>query len=239
MSAVTDQKGDGELDENEVLNMDFSQLAIDYAFQGLDTSKMKILLYKFYKEWKSPRNFTSDMCSLVTLFMTRGTAVVKSMEKMSEEGVKRAKELRQVYHVYVRTKANANDPLKNDTVTLARVAACYPKVCVKIVLAGLHRDVAPSGAGPQTMHWTQFPCIIPKDASYDSMFNLWNRWANSADVVLNGVDSDSDKVYRYGEITRNNSKLSDAERIELLNSLGITFDSLHSDKSLGPVAPVK
>jgi hypothetical protein len=213
---------DGDLEFTEEDFDKLSSLADIYSYQGFNTANMKKALFKLARLKK--RNFKSDMVAMVTLFMTRGSSILKITQKMSTEGKDSVLLLKSAYGI---EGGRSKGTMGKDTVTLARVAACYPTIAVKLVEKGLSRDVCPGHYSPAWMHWTQFPSVIPKESKFDPLFELWQSWAIEADVVLNAENSNPENVIKYGTIVRNSSTLVKEDRNALLRALGFKgFKSL-------------
>jgi len=218
-----------DLSDEELDRFNFGAESLIFAYQGFDPL---VVMSKLYACWEASdekdHSFTSDVCSMVTLFMSRGTSLKKIKGRISKAGKDVVEALTRKYKI---TNRATEGGIMNDTITLSRVCACYPQVAVKVVLADAHRDIAPHVESAKCTHWTQFPSVIPRAQEWDAIYELWLEWAEEADKVLNGEKMDADRVDRFGRIARRSSRLDEAARVKIMKAFKIAKPRVVAQKA--------
>jgi hypothetical protein len=86
---------------------------------------------------------------------------------------------------------------------------------------------------PAALCFPSAPAVIPKDASWDPLFDKWVQWSTNFTNLIQPqnrprqtgsaivVPDFKEQSIRFGTISRMNSFLSDSERVNLLLELGL------------------
>lgn len=203
---------------------DIIKLAEEWQFSGFDPAyTLNLLKQRFAKaalnnpEWaKEPQmRFKRHMINLCLLYVVRGTKIESIKKRTNTDALASLTTLLSTY-VIVETKKSGS--LGKDDVTLSRVAALFPVICVRInSLPGITRYVGKTSPKdlkiPVAYCLTVGAAVIPGEK-----FSDWLAWAYEYDEVVN-EKGDKDKVKRFSEIAVKNSKIPPSAKSELFREI--------------------
>jgi hypothetical protein len=180
-----------------------------FNFEGFDATHILELLKR--KE-QNGQTFIREMNILCVVGLKRGTRIDKIADTMSTRGKTELIRLKNKYGIREKVMGAS----KRDVITLGRIMATFPNVCLHHVSAGHVRDYGVRGefALAAPFRFTQFAALIPTDN--EALFNDYLVWATAVDNVINVGKGDATKVRNYATIQRNNSIFSNDQRNALL-----------------------
>jgi len=193
-----------------------------FKFQGLDVTYVhNLMVERATGENISSKTFQFHIKRICLWIVMRGTNIrlgENPYEKTSPEGRAEIDSYVKIYKLYRPKK-----PVKNDDISLSRLAATYPHVILDIRIHALASKlplmreigVIPDGL-PVAYAFPTGAALIPKSSTYNTAFNNWLSWAYSFDGVIKGTEPDVEKVNKYANIMRMNSPLPDNVREAML-----------------------
>jgi hypothetical protein len=214
------------IDSFEPLDVTLDGTAMDLAaslgdlfqYQGYNPREfIKTLKAIAKSKSRTLKEFNGDMLAACVFYVTRGTRIGgdKQMGRTSEAGKLRMKELVDTYKI--EWKKNIGKEGTKETVTIARIAGCFPHWCAQL-MAKIGRLVGTPPSGfPQTYCFAGAPAIIPKDNT--TFFDQWLEWAKDFDRVVNGANANPTNVRNYALITFNSDYVPESKRKQWFASL--------------------
>lgn len=188
--------------ENEFVH-DFSE----FEYHGFDPNITYNVLKKHATDKSKTRDeFKFDMKLLCAVVLMRGTNLIKIMSKSNDDVRNKLQKLKTVYQIERPKKENIN----NKTIIMSRITATFPQICrnliikksitPKIKIEGLPDDICFNGG-----------VVFIKSNNLD-MINKYKQWAIQFDKLINGLNSDEERVINFIEIIMRSNKIPESER---------------------------
>lgn len=172
-----------------------------FAYQGFSPELTKSILMSIEKNFDV---LHKDIGLLCYALCSRGSKARKMTAKMSEQGKVGLNALITKYKII------DSVPKTKEDITLARVGACFPVYCLRIMQSGKGRvvGVVPMGY-PRELCFISAASIIPVNRR--DLFELYLEWSTSFNRVVN-MGKNEDKVEMYANIIWNANVLTEAEK---------------------------
>jgi len=185
-------------------------------YEGFNPVEFKKTLKKIEPD---DRKFGKDLSNMIQLYVSRGTRLIKSTQRMSDDGRKLVLALQKKYRITDETPTSPKD------VTLARIGASYPMMCAMSLNQRLGKITGDTGDLPNALAFPAGASLIPKEAT--ELFKKWKVWRANFSAIINDPKANSRKSKRgdadYDEIIWNSNLYTNAERKECMTELGITY----------------
>jgi len=191
-----------------------------FRFEGFNPRLMRTTIAN-----KGGAHTKTDLPMLITLFCMRGTNLHKYKEKMSETGREMVNDLINRYSI-----PRAGVKLNRSTITLSRVAACFPDVVFRSMVEkpGIISDTVNLDDVPECPRVLVVPCFastVPKRLGIITKVLLCAHFEamTRLDRVIHTKDGNytSDKdLLQFQESAFNSPILSEEQRIDLFMSAG-------------------
>jgi hypothetical protein len=206
---------------------DVMRVASDFSFSGFDPNvTVETLKVNFATWWltvkggpnysgKDPKAmFKAMLISAVTLFCVRGSRITVILDR-TEDAAKG--DLQKIVGAFLIVDTDSTKKLKKTDITLARIAACFPDVAVKVnCVPGVLRFVAEDNSMAEQIKFPLAFCTTVAAAAVPvETFPAWLEWAKSYDKVVNPGKANAAKVEKFAGITRSASKLTESQKKEI------------------------
>ena len=141
-----------KFDIDEIVK-NFDQIAASFAYQGFEPVKMaRLLISRSLSEkrtgevaelWSAKDGFGKDMAILIGIYLSRGTNLAKIYKTCIKSVCDFIDIMMVVYSIHMRKAGEKVErrSLDNDTVTLPRIAACFPIITVKMFNEGIGKTI--------------------------------------------------------------------------------------------------
>lgn len=219
-----------------------------FDYQGFDPARLIVHMMKVHKEWeqknskiadqivseltdtikiKRSEDFTKEMTILIILFLVRGSNVKKIALKSVTSMAKLIKFYAAKYSIFSRedSKEGSKEVLSPTTVTLARIASCFPMMTVMIFHNDIGRTLAPplkyfNTHLPRVVLSPGFAAVIPKDLSVDESIHHTVLYINLVnDKIINSnkkrKETSIESLISYHKAAFNSATLSEPLRVQV------------------------
>jgi len=161
----------------------------EFSYEGFSPDTMYRLLRACESDFK---RFSSDIISICSFALMRGTKSSKMTSKMSAAGKLIVLDLVKKY------KIKDTKPRSKDDVTLGRIMATFPRICYKVICDNPQiESITPSEDLPREFQFFGANALISKS---DGLYDCYISWAKKAAVVIGSnpadVDTFSEIVYK-------------------------------------------
>jgi len=190
-----------------------------HEYQGFDPLKMRQAIFR------DAGNKFEGISELCFVGLLRGTVVDKIRKKSSPSSVDFIDNFCSKIRLDTSRRPNRGSAqyqaIGKDTVTLARVMACFPDICARLLKLSEPKDIGYSGRLDKTLQFSQAPSIVPR--SWTKTIAEMKKWAEHFDTIINPLKpSAPDQITRFFNLALNSNLFpNDAERAIIMNSLGI------------------
>jgi hypothetical protein len=193
------------------------------------------------------KNFMSDLQYLLTVNLIRGTKIASIEKKSSVAFVKTWKIVSVKWNIVDTGKPNST--LAPSDITLARLAALFPQLCIRIRFTGLKEkkmptiavDAVPKGL-PLELCYAGGAALIPNVKAFDPLFEKWLKWNKAFDGVIKSksvkkdgttaLSSDSE-LRSYASLSRGSPIMSLPQKLKYLKM----FTSISDVKVMCDLTP--
>lgn len=189
---------------NEVLN-ELVEWQTSIAYDGFNPRNTISLLMK-----REPNvvKLKREVSRLMTLYIERGNNLEKALGKMKEKGSSEVRSLMAKYSI----KSRVGPTGSRDTITLARVSACFP-ILTMTIMASLDNVRIIGDRGVLPKHWC-FPAaasLLRADDFTTPHGIAFLAWSLSFSRVVGGTD-DPNVVLGYARIASQNSLVPNEDK---------------------------
>lgn len=214
--------------------------AKECAYNGYNPLEFfNLLKTKAASKGRSVSQFKEDIMKICVWFLMRGskmtgmkiTARTKALAKSGLETLIAVYDIKGV-STDARPAQSQSTQYSNEDVTIPRIAACFPKQCCQIIIAGAGRTIGEIPVGlPYYLAWSGGASLIPKTEK--DMFNLWRQWQRNFDAVINNPASgvgpggvarkatDQGQLDQYALAVWNSPIYNDKDRVKILHELQV------------------
>lgn len=210
-------------DENKTLTeflqmMDYSaidSLAIKkFEYQGFDPDRIYESIIDRKKTVNiSDSEFQSDIFTLVSIVLMRGTNIDKIEKKSSPEAAEKFKILKKRYKI-IKSKPSG---LGNTDLTLSRLLAVFPTVAYHVLNRGKLDPKLPKKGLPRGLHFTGGAALI--EPTNLDLFELFVQWSIDFDKLINQDEHDPDAVREYSKIANQSKIVPPGQRAQFFNNV--------------------
>jgi hypothetical protein len=196
------------------------ELAEAYAFQGFDPNEIhaEVMI-------KTKGKYAEPVRRALAWLQERGGKISgeKVEDRTTEEGYRIIAETVKLLGIENTNEADVTD---RKVITLPRLAATYPHIMATIIANTPDiRIVGNPGQLPKALCFSGGASLIPKSEKYENLFHHFLRWSKTFDEQINSNgEPNFARVCNYASISRSQSPITDEQRIQILNKLGINND---------------
>lgn len=222
-----------------------------FEYQGFDPARLIVEMINTHKKFrvKNPNaenevaadlsdsekiykheTFHKEMSLLIMIFLIRGSNVKKIMSKSVTQMSKLIKHLSLKYNIFVKDEKREKS-LTPTSVTLARVASCFPMMTITLFSNEIGRTLAPQiryfGENvPRSLLAPGIAAAVPRMVNSKSSIHhaiLWINYIN--DKIINQGQKRKEtpitSLISFHRAAFNSSTLSDSLRIKLCQKTGL------------------
>lgn len=188
-----------------------------FSYSGFSPLVVRTILKS--KE-ENPSTFIKDMGTLIMVFLLRGSKISKMLRKMPEKGASIVQDLVTKYGV-----SDTGVEMTSKTVTLPRLAACFPESTAKALFNTRTPITYPPGVDPNFPRALMNPgmaAIIPSNFGdlTTALLDAHMEYCILFDAMINpNKRTPGDKLKQFQQSTFRSTALNDEQRATLCEDL--------------------
>ena len=132
-----------------------------FQYSGFSVENTQSLIQTHCLSFNRIKHLNEDMIVMITLYAMRGPNIDSIMKSCSKELASTISILRNVYKLQPSAKGN------KDAITLSRVAACAPWVCLSVYQKGWYNPVTNLPRENGSLHCPLLAACLPKESLAD------------------------------------------------------------------------